>query len=702
MKKYLIFSIFYTLLFCEAVSGQTKQTPVKKTAPGKQISKKEEVEPEGTCIGITGKAINGRIYLRWIPAMQSYWEFGYKNGYMLERINVKTQQKVILNADILPAPSSQWKPFLEKKDRNYGLLHTAIFEKPEYSNDILAQMDERRQLYQFALLCADMDFKAATMAGLGYIDTTAIAGERYRYIIKHKIAPKFGLSATISEEIGTNDHIVLPTISHFEGHSERNKATLLMATQTLKQHYVQYRIERSTDTLNFQSISDLPIVSSSKLDTLMISDSLTENEIPYYYRIKGFTLFQEESPFSKTISVSGKAYLITPEFYTVKEIGKDTIEASWLYKDSLSQYVQKYQLVGSTEREGPYQVLADNIPPQQHFTQFKPVTPVRGFTFYIKLITYPKKGQKRETLPLPVVLADDTPPVLPKGLKGKIEVKGDLGIVSLSWDPNPDSDLLGYYLNRRDDNVDFYHRVNNSYTTETSMVDTIYLHQMQKYVRYTVKAIDFLFKESVDSEMLLLKIPDINPPTSPIIDSFAVEDRRILLHWTHSYSNDVVKHILYRKKLPDTPWEVVLTLPDTLRTAYIDSNIVEKSLYAYTMIAFDENDNQSEPANTVILETPFFVQEADFKQFTAELSDDKNIVRLVWQCAPNEKLENFMLYRASPGEDLVLVKKLDKSIIAWTDTIPIVPNQSYRYVIRARMKEGYLSGWQETIIEVKP
>lgn len=702
MKKILIFITLCICFIAEPTWGQTKPDSVKKIAPVKTATKKEETEPEGSCIGMTAKAINGRIYLRWIPTMQSYWEFGYQSGYTLERINVKTQQRVTINATIIPAPSAQWKPFLDKKDRNYGLLHTAIYEKPQYSNDILAQMDERRQLFQFSLLCADMDFQAARMAGLGYVDSTAIAGERYRYMIKHRIAPKYGLSATISEEVGINDRVILPKISHFEGFGERNKATLLMATRTLKKHYVQYRIERSTDTLNFRSVSDLPIVSSTKLDTLMISDSLAENDIPYYYRVKGLTLFQEESPYSKIISVVGKSHLITPEFYSAKEIGKDTIEASWLYRDSLNQFIQKFQLVGSAEREGPYEILADNIPAEQHFVRFKPINFLRGFTFYIKLITYPKKGQKRETLPLPVVLADDDPPVLPKGLKGEIKVKNGIGIVTLSWEPNPDKDLLGYFLNRKDDNVDFYHRVNNIYTTETTLTDTIYLHLMQKHVKYTVKAIDFLFKESADSEVLTMKVPDINPPTSPIIDTFAVEDKRIYLHWTHSYSNDVAKHVLYRKKLPDNPWEVVLTLPDTLLKSYVDSNIVEKSLYAYTMIAFDENDNQSEPANTIILETPFFKQDADFKAFTAQLSDDQNLVKLNWQCTPNEKLENFLLYRALPDESLVLVKKLDKTINNWTDTIPIVPNQAYRYVIRARMKEGYLSGWKETIIEVKP
>lgn len=702
MKKFILFFVFGMVAHCLTVSGQNKPIPAKSQVLRNSAPKKEEQEPIGACIAITAKAINGRIYLRWVPTMQSYWEFGYQNGYTLERINVKTQQRILLNSTVLPAPSAQWKPFIDNNVKNYKLLHVSIFEKPEYSNDILEQMEERRQLYQFSLFGADMDFHLAKMAGLGYIDSTAQAGERYQYIIKHKIAPKYGLSASVSKEVGTNDKVILPSIKHFTGLGERNTATLFMATKSLREHYVQYKIERSTDSLNFKSISELPIVCSNKLDTLTISDSLLENEVPYFYRVKGITLFQEESAYSKIISVKGKSRFVTPEFQSVTEISKDTIMATWLVRDSLNQYIKKYQLLVSSEQEGPFAILVDSIPSAQHFAKFKPLDLPKGFTFFVKLITYYKKGIIKETLPHPVVLTDDDPPVIPKGLKGSIEVKGTIGIVNLSWEPNTDKDLLGYFLNRNDDNVDFYHRVNNSYTTATAMTDTIFLTQMQKYVRYTIKAIDLLFKESPDSEVLLLKIPDINPPTSPIIDSFAVEERRIILNWTHSYSEDVVKHVLYRKKLPNDPWEVVLSLPDTLQKHYIDSNIVEKSMYAYTMVAFDKNNNQSEPANTIVLETPFFKQEAEIKQFTALLSDDQNIVKLDWQCKPNEKLESYLLYRALPDEELILIKKLDKTVTTWTDTIPVAPNQVYRYVIRAKMREGYLSGWSETKIELKP
>ncbi len=224
---------------------------------------------------------------------------------------------------------------------------------------------------------------------------------------------------------------------------------------------------------------------------------------------------------------------------------------------------------------------------------------------------------------------------------------------------------------------------------------------MQKHVYYTVKALDMLFKESIDSKVLILKVPDINPPTSPIIDSFAVEDKKVFIRWTRSYSDDVQKHVLYRKQLPATAWEEVMTLTDTLRNTYIDTNVVEKSLYAYTLIAFDNDQNQSEPATAVVLETPFFTRNVNFIHFTSVVDTTDYRAKLSWECNEAEKIGSFLIYRALPNEELSFVKKMDKDTREWRDSIEIAPKGTYKYVIRAKMQEGYLSGWKETVIELK-
>lgn len=697
-KTFLILCLLCPILW-KVTLGQTK---VGTKTPLKSSTRSPETEEPGACIGVAVKAINGHIYIRWVPTMQSYWEFGIQSGYVVERINAKTQQKTILHAAVKPQPAALWKPFLDNNERNYTILYAAIYEPQEYSKDIMQQMSERRQLFQFALFGADMNFRAACMAGLGFVDSTAVGGERYQYIIKHKIAPKYGLSPTVSAEVGLKDTIPLPSISEFFGVGGTNSAILFAATKTLKKYYNAYRIERSVDSVQFKSISDLPIIVTNKRDSLMVSDTLEDNDIYYYYRIKGLTLFQEEGPYSKIIKLKGKTNLPRPEIYSAQVLNKDTVEVTWLYRDSLNRYIQKYQLLTSLLRDGPYTSISGDIPPEQHYFNFKPLTPTKGFSFYVKLRTYPKKGEMMETLPYQIVLADDDPPARPKGLKGKIEVKKDIGIVTLSWDANTDSDLMGYFLTRKIGIETDFSRINNKVIKATSLIDTIPLNHLQKQVTYSVNAMDELFKQSEASEPLILAIPDINPPTSPLIDSFAVEDKKIFLRWTRSYSDDVQKHILYRKKLPTTAWEEVMTLTDTLRNTYIDSNVVEKSLYAYTLIAFDNDQNQSEPASPVVLETPYFTQNVDFLHFTSVLDTTEYRVKLSWECKQTDKIDNFLIYRSSQGKELAFVKKMDKNNREWRDLIEVEPNTVYKYVIRAKMQEGYLSGWKETEIELKP
>ncbi|OJW70232.1 MAG: hypothetical protein BGO59_26560 [Spirosoma sp. 48-14] len=713
-------SIYLTLCFVGGLislahsqpkpAAKTK-TPVKSaTAPvnrpdnrTRYAMKGEKMESRPS-VGVLAKAIGHKLYLRWVPTMQSYWEFGYRDGYVVERVNVKTRQRVVINSNVMPKPAADWQPFIDRKDRNYSVLYAAIYEQPEFSGEAITQMNERIQLFHFALLGADMDFKAACMAGLGLIDSTAVQGERYQYVIGHKSAARYKLLSVVSSEVGLGDTNPMPAIRHFAGRAGDRVANLFAETASVRSTYNQYQIERSEDGEHFASISSLPFIVTNKLDTLTVSDTLDSDEITYQYRIRGLTLFQEVGPYSNNVRIKAKSTLPVPAFYSVNETtDKNKLEVQWLYKDSLSQYIDHYQLVGATEQGGPFAPISEIIPANQRMTYIKPLTPARGYTFFIKLITHLKKGDVMETLAYPVTLADDDPPVQPQGLTGKIERKGELGIVTLSWQPNPDTDLYGYFVNRRDKAGQRYYRVNNEFIKQTTLTDTIRLQQMQRYVFYTVKALDLLFKESVDSKALVLRIPDINPPTSPIIDSFTVTDKRIFLHWTRSHSEDVQKHILYRKKMPNANWEELLTITDTLTQAYTDSSVAEKSLYAYTVIAFDDSQNRSQPATPVVLETPFFTRNVDFSQFTSAVVDTtRQTIRLTWACNQTDKIDNFLIYRAMPDDELALVKKVEGDSREWIDYVEMLPNKPYRYVIRARMQEGYLSGWKETVIERKP
>ncbi|GAB3954029.1 hypothetical protein GCM10028805_38770 [Spirosoma harenae] len=708
MTRFLF--VLLLMLCCAAgiSNGQNKPAPKAKpvaTKPGKPVrygmsDEKMEANPS---VGIAAKAIQKRIYLRWAPTMQSYWEFGYRDGYVVERINVRTRQQVVLQNWIMPKPAASWKPFLDKKDRNYSLLYSSIFEAPNFSSDPITQINERRQLFHFSLFSADVNFQAACMAGLGMIDSTAVPGERYQYVISHKSAARYKLKSVISPEVGVDDITTLPGIPYFTGIVGGRVVTLITKTASIRSTYNQYQIERSEDSIHYKPITDLPIIVTNKLDTLSITDTLASDAITYHYRIRGLTLFQEIGPYSKSIRVKSKSTLPHPEIYSVKETDvKDSIEVQWLYKDSLNQYIDHYQIVGSQQHEGPFIPLSDAVPADQHITYIRPLAPVRGFTFFIKLLTFTKKGDRFETLAYPVTLADDDPPVQPQGLTGTIKVEGKQAFVSLSWKPNTDADLYGYFVYRSNGAPDGFRRVNNEFIQQTTLTDTIYLDQAKRYVSYTVKAMDFLFKQSVGSTVLTLKVPDIIPPTSPIIDSFAVADRKLFLRWMRSYSEDVEKHILYRKKLPAASWEEVMTITDTLTRTYTDSTVAEKSLYAYTLVAFDDSQNKSIPATPVVLETPYFSRTVDFSQFTSAVIDTtKQSIRLVWTCNESDKIDNFLIYRAVPDDELALVKKLDGTSREWMDYVEMLPNKPYRYVIRARMQEGYLSGWKETVIELK-
>jgi hypothetical protein len=143
-----------------------------------------------------------------------------------------------------------------------------------------------------------------------------------------------------------------------------------------------------------------------------------------------------------------------------------------------------------------------------------------------------------------------------------------------------------------------------------------------------------------------------------------------------------------------------LVVKDTLTKSYIDTTVLEKHLYTYTIIARDSSQNESEPANPYLLETPFFTKNITFQEFKADFNEEKDLIFLNWKCNKIEEIESFQLYKAVANEEFSILKSVATAISKWTD-YPNPADTIYKYLIRAKMKDGYLSGWEEVTIDIK-
>src|SRR5690606_18156447 len=167
-------------------------------------------------------------------------------------------------------------------------------------------------------------------------------------------------------------------------------------------------------------------------------------------------------------------------------------------------------------------------------------------------------------------LVDSIPPVVPSGFAGKIDTTG---IVTLKWDRNPDSDLLGYRIFRSNFEEDEFVQLTEGPVLTEEYFDSIPLNSLTETIYYKVAAVDQRYNISDASDALELKKPDKVPPVAPVLRNPEASAASITISWIPSSSADVEKHVLYRAESSNAnEWTVlsVISLSDTTY-AYSDN-----------------------------------------------------------------------------------------------------------------------------------
>lgn len=137
--------------------------------------------------------------IRWATTTPSSFLKGVKYGYKIERytfyrdgVRLSVPEKKILSTSaILPKPLEQWEQLVNEDDYAAILAQSLYGESFNVEGgsgedallQIINKSRESEQRFVFGLFAADMNFKAALMAGLGYIDENIKANEDYFYKI---------------------------------------------------------------------------------------------------------------------------------------------------------------------------------------------------------------------------------------------------------------------------------------------------------------------------------------------------------------------------------------------------------------------------------------------------------------------------------------------------------------------------------------
>ncbi|MEW7279184.1 hypothetical protein ABW636_11380 [Aquimarina sp. 2201CG1-2-11] len=235
-----------------------------------QANESKEKTP---AIKVIAQTESNTIMLRWTVDQPVAWKRANTYGYTIERFTISRngtilnppERKLLTPTPLKPAPLEAWETMVANNDHAAILAQALYGERFEVGEteqgtllQILNKAKELEQRFAFALFAADMNYKAATLAGLGYVDTNINPTETYFYKIKTMVPEKFGKITEGTLAVDPTKKTILPVpIDLFLVEGDKN-IMLSWEYQLFKSIYTSYFVERSEDGTTFKRLGDTP------------------------------------------------------------------------------------------------------------------------------------------------------------------------------------------------------------------------------------------------------------------------------------------------------------------------------------------------------------------------------------------------------------------------------------------------------------
>lgn len=636
-----------------------------------------------------------KVFLRWTLSDAAQWRQANSVGYYVERAENGSTNFQLLNKTPL-------KPINVVAAQKYG-KKSAIYAATALLQEKPALKDKNstseKELYAYYLVVSSYNTDAALLSASAYVDTSTIPGKKYTYRIR---------VATVAEDkqtalsVTVQDDHVLPALPPITAKFLEKSVSLEWNIKPVLNDYSAVIVQRSTDSINFSTITNPPLFSSlrnanevekdtSKKMMVYMDEDVLQNT-KYFYRISGINLFGVNS--NPGAVVSG---ICLPDIRTQPKIKSiDTLAGkfivNWTMPDSVKKLVRQYEIrVSATGDDSTYKKIFTFPATKDSITAFD-YTPSPSNYFKMRAINK-KANQYVESFPYLYQLNDSMPPAPPIGLTGTMDKNGN---VTLSWLVNKEPDILSYRVYRSFSNAVNYSILTGEPIGETTFKEKLPLNQLNKDIYYKVSALDNRYNESGLSEPIHLIRPDTIPPAIATLQGVTMnKDNTIEVRWKRSFSKDVARYALFRKIMSDSlsAWTQIAT-PGAMDSLYVDKNVDPTISYMYKIQAIDKGDLKSGFSNERIYKAPAKAA-AKIKvisNLNAYVSrGDKKYIELNWNINKQvaENIREFWVYRVmNDNEEEIALQSVIPGNSKIFDDDDVRDNTRYTYYIKAVYKSG--------------
>jgi hypothetical protein len=675
---------------------------------GQQSGTSLPPDPGFAVIKVLARPAEESVVLRWAPTTPHGWRIGNRLGYSIER-RASTGESVLLTPQpILPWDVEPWAEWLEKDSSNafIGIAVYALYGDTTLAGlaDSLGQdtigtnVERNANLFGYALFAADNDPDIASALGLRFVDRTVKRGVRYSYTIT-LAGPQ-----TYRIDPGTVDVVAKATTI---GPAPRNLAATgldakirLRWEPALENPYTAYNIFRSENrgrSYTRLNATPIAIVVPTNRDVPALGvylDTTIVNYRKYRYQVKGIDAFGE---LGKTAEVDAYGRDLTPPpqpmVMNAEQVGSAKLRLRWEMVE-LPSDLAGFTVTRSADADSNYKRLNKRLLPAIAREYIDEKANDRE-PYYI-ITALDTAGNTAPSFPVYGMLIDTVPPAIPKGLRGAID---SIGHVTLRWNRNRESNILGYRVLRANALDHEFTQLVGSVCRDTMFVDSVDINTLTRLVYYKIAAVNTRFGHSELSAPLTLRRQSRNLPTAPVFTDVIVGDTTVEVHWAVNSEDKLRNIVLYRKHASAEQWDTLSILPGS-SASFVDRRVVQKTTYEY-QVAVVDSSNQSVLAELPVQARPFDTGVRQTVQdVAASFEKETKSVRLDWTYQERDAEQSyFVIYRSVENGAFSTLKSVSGSGRTFIDR-ELIGDGTYRYRIQVMTHGGAESPLSEAVSAV--
>jgi hypothetical protein len=202
-------------------------------------------------------------------------------------------------------------------------------------------------------------------------------------------------------------------------------------------------------------------------------------------------------------------------------------------------------------------------------------------------------------------------------------------------------------------------------------------------------ALDKRYNRSKLSDSIVLKKPDIIPPTAAQIGALENSEKGVKFQIIKSGSKDAAKIVVFYSKEAETRTTILATLANR-DTSLFDSLISKNENRTYFLQTLDSTGNRSEMSQKVYGKRIDDGIREKIQTFKANPKLDEKSIELYWNY-PLEGVKQFNIYRAQGNQKVTLYEMLKIENVKMFYDKKIQIGTKYKYAIQALFKDGTMS-----------